>query len=425
LTRARPGPIIAAAARAASARAAAAMNAARIAESRRLWADHFGGRPALAALAPGRVNLVGEHVDYVGGTVLPMAIDRHVFVLAAPAAARVLRFRSAQLGRSWELPLDRAPGDLPAAPAPGVRLLASVVRELLRAGVPLAGADLLIDADLPAGAGLSSSAAVEVGVACALAHVAGAPWDPLAIADCCRRAEEEALAVRCGPMDQVAVACGRAGAALLLDCSAAPGALAPRAVPLPEAAAFVVLAGGPARQLAGTAYNDRRRSCELAFATLAHAGLVVSSLRDLHVDALPECRPLLDPVTYRRLQHVVGELPRAREMAAALAAGDLPTAGALMDASHASLATHYEVSTPWLDEAVARARRQPGCHGARLTGAGFGGCAIALVERAQLERFVRAMTAPGGAAGGGTLSGSTVNAFPVQAEAGARLLPPE
>jgi galactokinase len=402
LTSARAGPIIAAAAR-----AAAAMNAAGIAESRRRWADHFGGRPALAALSPGRVNLIGEHVDYVGGTVLPMAIDRHVAVLAAPNGSGVLRFRSTLLGLAWELPLDRAPGDLPAAP-PGVRLLDSVVRELLRAGLPLAGADLLIEADLRAGAGLSSSAAVEVGVARALAHAAGAPWHPLAMAACCRQAEEHALGVRCGPMDQVAAACGRAGAALLLDCGATT--LDPRPVPLPEAAAFVVLDGGPARQLAATEYNARRRSCETALAALGHAGLV-SSLRDLHAELLPECRPLLDPLTFRRLRHVVGELPRAREMAAALAAGDLPAAGALMNASHESLATLYEVSTPWLDEVTARARAQPACHGARLTGAGFGGCALALVERAHVERFVRAMAAGG------------AGAFEVRAEAGARILP--
>jgi galactokinase len=337
------------------------------------------------ALAPGRVNLIGEHVDYNDGRVLPLAIDRHVAVALAPRGDRRLVVHAVALKRRSSLDLDEL------RPPPRRRwdaAIAGVAWALGEAGIVVRGAELLIDADLPRGAGLSSSAALELAVARALVHAAGEPWDPLPMALRCVAAEQRFAGVPCGVMDQVASACGRRGHALLLDCRT----LGAESVPLPPQAAFVVMDSGVSRALAGSEYAARRASCERALAALRAVRPGLAALRDADEALLDRARGSLDETTLRRARHVLGELPRPDQLVAALAAGDLRAAGALLDDSQRSLATLYEVSCPELDALTALARRLPGCHGARLTGAGFGGCAIALVERPRLAEFLAALS---------------------------------
>jgi len=358
------------------------------------------------ALAPGRVNLIGEHVDYNDGWVLPLAIDRHVAVALAPRHDRKLVAHAATLQQSAEISLD----DLHAAGRPrwsGV--VAGVAWALREAGIEVGGAELLIDADLPQGAGLSSSAALELALARAFVHAAGATWEPLPMALACVAAERRFTGVPCGVMDQVASACGVAGHALLLDCRS----LAITPVPLPEAAAWVVMDSGVHRALADGAYAERRASCERALAVLRTLQPGLAALRDADEALLHRARPALDDATFRRASHVLAELPRPAQLVAALARGDLPAAGRLLNDSQRSLAELYAVSCPELDALTALARTLPGCHGARLTGAGFGGCAIALVQRSLLPDFLAGLAAQQPAQAG------TFPAFEARASGGA------
>ncbi len=339
--------------------------------------------PAVA-VAPGRVNLIGEHTDYNDGFVLPMAIDRGVGVAFRRRPDRVLRVRA--------MDLDAAPADIDLDALEPGRLegwgayVAGTAWALCKAGIPLPGADLAIHGDLPAGAGLSSSAAVEIAVARALCAAADAPWDAVAMALAARRVENEFVGVQSGIMDPFACAVCEQGHALLLDCRS----LAHEAVPIPASAAIVIMDTGIRRGLAGEAYNERVAACGRAVQAIRAEHPEVRALRDVTPTLLESVRDALDPVTYRRARHVVEENARPAAMAAALRAGDLPAAGALLRASHESLRDLYEVSGPALDLAVACAEAHPACYGARLTGAGFGGCAIALVDAGRVQDFIHA-----------------------------------
>ena len=306
------------------------------------------------ARAPGRVNLIGDHTDYTGGLVLPMAVDLGT---------------SVDLERGGELVrLTSDVEDEPAAVALTVeepstvsptwaRYVAGVVAELS----PAEGGHGTVTTTLPVGAGLSSSAALEVAVALALGFEGGA----LDLALLCQRAEQRASGVPCGVMDQLASAAGVEGHALLIDCRSLD--IAP--IALPDDAAVVVVHSGQSRTLAGSAYAERRAGCEAAAA-------VIGPLRDA---TLADVGRLDEPL--RSLaRHVVTENQRVVELAAALTAGDLASAGALMYGSHASLRDDFEVSTPVLDALVERLRATPGVHGARLTGGGFGGAVVALCD---------------------------------------------
>jgi galactokinase len=270
--------------------------------------------------APGRVNLIGEHTDYSGGLVLPVAIQLGI----------TLTFERA----------ERLELDSPFA--------AAVARELAGLGRPDIGISGTVDADLPQRAGLGSSGAFEVAVACALCEVAGFDVEPLELAQACRRAEQKATGVPSGILDQAASLLGRAGHALLLDC----GTLEHRWVPLPEDLEIVVLDSGERRSLGESGYGDRRRELE--------AG---------------------DP---RRVRHVRTENERVRKTVAALERGDARALGPLFAASHASLRDDYEVSTPALDSLV-DAAVEAGAFAARMTGGGFGGCIVALAEPSRAE----------------------------------------
>ncbi|CAN5891951.1 galactokinase [soil metagenome] len=328
-------------------------------------------RRLLTAIAPGRVNLIGDHTDTTGGLVLPMAIDRATTVTGRPGGDAVV-LRSVDEPEPATVPLDV--GD-PASVAPGwARYVAGVVAELR----PTNGFAGEVTTTLPVGAGLSSSAALEVAVALAL----GFDGPALDLARLAQRGEQRASGVPCGIMDQLASAAGRAGHALLIDCHA----LTVEPVPIPEGVEVRVVHSGQSRALAGSAYAERH-------AELAAAEEVVGPLRTI-VD-VAELHRIGDPMLARRARHVVTENARVHAFASALRSGDLTAAGRTMAASHASLRDDFEVSTPALDALVDRLTATPGVHGARLTGAGFGGCAVALAEPGSLQEGWAARAADG------------------------------
>jgi len=318
-------------------------------------------RALLAAWAPGRVNLIGEHTDYSGGLALPAAIELGVTVEVEEAAPEV-SLTSRQFGSAEPFAPDGG-----GAPASGwARYAQAVAAELQALGRPPVGLAGTVSSDLPAGAGLSSSAAVEVAVALALCAVADFELEPLELALACQRAELRAVGVPCGILDQAGSLLGRRGAAILLDC----GTLEHRLVPVPPEAALVVLESGVERRLEGSGYATRR-------AELEHALRLVGAERATELDLAD--LDGLDPLSLRRLRHVVTENARVRTFAAALEAGDLTAAGRLLLESHASLRDDYEVSTPELDELVLAAE-DAGAYGARLVGGGFGGAVLALTD---------------------------------------------
>ena len=328
------------------------------------FVERMGRPPDGIWAAPGRVNLIGEHTDYNDGFVLPAAIDRHVVVAAARRPDRKIRAWSAQEGD--------APDQRLGEPGPGggwAAYVGGVAWALGADGADLGGFDLVVDSDLPAGAGLSSSAALEAAVALALADLFEGPFDRKGLALAGQRAEAEIVGMPCGIMDQMAVLLGRAGHALFLDTRSLDAEL----VPLPPGLDLVVIDTRVARRLAAAPYAERRQACEAAAALLG-----VVALRDVSLPELEAAADRLGPVLFRRARHVVTENARVLALVAALAAGDPPPWDSLMAASHASLRDDFEVSCPELDLAVAKAV-ESGAVAARMTGAGFGGSAIALV----------------------------------------------
>jgi galactokinase len=360
-----------------------------------VFAQHFGGQPEAVAIAPGRVNLIGEDTDYNDGFVLPMAIDRHVAVAFAPRNNRVLRAYSSEFTQTRELALDaferRSAFEPERRSARGgwFGYVAGVAWAMLGTGQALRGADLAIVGDVPVGAGLSSSAALEMAVARALATLSNIRWDPRQAARFGQQAEHEFAGVACGIMDQLSVASAREGCALLIDCRS----LESRNVPIPPAARILVFDSGVRRELAASAYNDRRAACERVVAALRARHAWIHALRDVDDALLADVAGTLDPADVKRASHVIAENHRPAALADAFAAGHLERAGRLMMHSHASLRDLYEVSSPELDALVDLAIVQPGCTGARLTGAGFGGCAIALAEAGSVERVMSSVEA--------------------------------
>jgi galactokinase len=333
-------------------------------------------RSARTARAPGRVNLIGDHTDYTGGMVLPMAIDRETVVRVEPSDEPVVRLRS--LDEPGEAVVPLAVVDPERLTPTWARYVAGVVAEVR----PSHGVTGTVRSTVPVGAGLSSSAALEVAVALAL----GAPGDdPVALAEQCRRAEHRAVGVPSGIMDQLASAAGVAGAALMIDCHTRR--VTPAPLPPADEVEVVVVHSGQARTLAGSAYAERVAQCAAAEARIG----------PLRTAGLDDVTRLADPVVRARARHVVTENDRVRAFAAAMAAGDLVTAGRVMDASHASLATDYAVSTDVLDALCARLRATAGVFGARLTGAGFGGCVVALCRPGALGSLGWSVRAVAGA----------------------------
>jgi galactokinase len=346
------------------------------------FALRFPGPAPRVAVAPGRVNLIGEHTDYNDGFVLPMAIGRAAVLAFRPREDRVLRGHSVAFDETKELAIDalRAPGG-----NDWLSYVAGVLWAFASEGLRVRGLDVVVDGDVPIGAGLSSSAALEMATARALCAAAGEAFDPVRMAKLAQKAENRYVGMNCGIMDQFASGVCREGHALLLDCRS----LETRPVPVPGGAAVVVMDTGARRALAGSAYNDRRAACERVVAEIARTAPATRALRDVTEADLDAARHRLDPTDWKRASHVVPENRRPVEMAEALASGDLARAGRLMNDSHASLRDLYEVSCEELDLVTAIAREQPSCFGARMTGAGFGGCAVALVREDAAAEFCR------------------------------------
>ena len=320
--------------------------------------------------APGRVNLIGEHTDYNEGLVLPFAVDR-ACVVAARRAKTVL-VRSLDTGDAVEVEADGSADPATVRPSWG-RYVAGVVRELAALGREPAGIDAVRASDVPLGAGLSSSAALEVAVATALCDAAELQPDPRELAEACRRAEEVATGVPCGIMDQLASVCGRQGHALLVDCRS----LEIRPLALPGALGVLVVHSGTSRALDASGYADRRRECELLARRLG-----LRALRDATWGQVAD-----EPLG----RHVVGENARVLDAASALEDGDLERLGRLLRESHASLRDDFRISTPELD-ALVDELQDAGALGARLMGGGFGGCAVAVCEAARADEIARKAT---------------------------------
>lgn len=361
----------------------------RVANVLRAFEREFGRRPEGVADAPGRANLIGEHVDYNEGLVLPFAIERSVLVAWARRDADTVRARSLDDDETVEF---HARDVGRARHGSWSNYLRGVVDVLRRAGHDIGGIDLAVTGDVPVGAGLSSSAAIEVAVSGALRDAFGLRIDDVTLALLCQRAENEFVGVQSGIMDQFASTLARAGHALLLDCRS----LAHRHVPLAleRAGLAVVLAdSGVQRSLVASAYNERRRECEAAVAALRAAlGRPDITLRDASEADIARAR--LGGAIARRARHVVREIARVREAVTALERDDFAAVGRLMAASHASLRDDYEVSSAELDLLVELATRHDYVLGARLTGAGFGGCTINLVRADALAAFERDVIGP-------------------------------
>jgi galactokinase len=315
------------------------------------------------AVAPGRVNLMGDHTDYTGGFVLPMAVDRATTV-ELRRHGRAVELVSTDSPDAVVLDLTVSDSTPPGVPGWG-RYVAGVVAVLQ----PRQGGAGVVSTTVPIGAGLSSSSALTVAVALALGF-SGSARD---LARTCQRAEQLGSGVPGGIMDQLCAAAAVEGAALLIDCES----LDLRPVLLPTGAEVLVAHSGTARTLVGSAYADRRAECDRAAALLG----------PLRQRTVPAAETLADPLLVRRARHVITENQRVLECAAALEREDLARAGALMSESHRSLRDDFEVSTPALDALVAALEAAPGVHGARLTGAGFGGCVVALADAGTLARL--------------------------------------
>jgi galactokinase len=345
--------------------------------------ESFGREPEVVARAPGRVNLIGEHTDYNDGFVLPIAIDREVRVAVARGTSSHARLVAATLQRRSEFDvaaIEHDSGERWSNYERGVALM------LRREGFHVGGFDAVVEGDVPAGAGLSSSAAVEVATATALKALFGLDVDPVRLDLLCQRAENEFVGVNSGIMDQFISTFGRRDHALFLDCRS----LETRQVPIGGEAAgveIVIADTNVKRGLVDSEYNRRRAECEEAVRRLSVWLPGIKALRDVTPEELERYGAELPDVVRRRARHVVTEDARVLASVDALTAGDLVTFGRLMDASHASLRDDYEVTVPQLDAMVEVARAVPGVLGSRMTGAGFGGSTVSLVRRDAVARF--------------------------------------
>lgn len=345
----------------------------------RSFSTYFNANPQTVARAPGRVNLIGEHTDYNDGFVMPMAIDRAVWIVFAPRADSIVHIRSLDLRADAVFDLNSLKKGEGWA-----EYVKGVASELQKAGYRLCGLDAVMSGDVPRGAGLSSSAAVELAAACAFSQASGFAWNAVEMAKAAQRAENEWVGVNCGIMDQMASAASKAGCALFLDCRT----LEIQHAPLPRQTSVVILDTSTRRGLVDSAYNERRSQCEEAARWFG-----VKALRDVHADDLKRGAGKLSEVVMKRARHIVTENERVLNAAQAMRTGDVKRLGELFNASHASLRDNFEVTNEALNQIVECAQEQPSCYGARMTGAGFGGCAVALVEEGKTREFVDAVSA--------------------------------
>ncbi len=340
----------------------------------------FGEPPALVVRAPGRVNLIGEHTDYNDGYVMPLAIDRAVWIAARPRQDDYVTLWSMDFKQMAEFSLT----EIVKRENMWIEYVQGVAWALQEADCALKGWDGVIAGDVPIGAGLSSSAATELASARMFCAVAGVAWDGVEMAKLCQKVENQWVGVNTGIMDQMISANGVADHAVLIDCRW----LTLQPVPLPSGTAIVVLDTATRRELVTSEYNVRRQQCETA-ANFFN----VPALRDVTLPQLEAVKDLLDDVVYRRARHIVTENQRTLDAADAMRAGDAVTLGQLMYASHVSLRDDFEVSSDGLNLIVECAREHDACIGARMTGGGFGGCAVALVREDAAEDFAEKVAA--------------------------------
>lgn len=353
-----------------------------------IFKDRFGSYPHLQVRAPGRVNLLGEHVDYNEGPVLPAAIDRAVYLAGSTTNSNNVELYAPDIDEEIIFSLYNLASkqDLSGDPLPNWAYYpAGVAWALRESGRQVRGIQAVYTSDVPIGAGLSSSAAVEMAFAVAWQAMGGWAADPLTLALLCQKAENLYVGVSCGLMDQFASGHGVRDHVLLFDTRS----LEWEALPLPSGTMLVIADTRVRRDLANSAYNERRAACEKAVDLLRLDIPNIRSLRDVNPDDFRRlCHSL--PLEIRlRAEHVITEIQRVFLGAAALRSGDHDAFGELMFASHASLRDLYNVSTPELDALVAISRNNPACIGARLTGAGFGGCTINLIHQDLADNFIQ------------------------------------
>ncbi len=363
----------------------------------------FGSPPHAVVRAPGRVNLIGEHTDYNDGFVLPLAIDRAIWIALRPRDDGRVRVHSLDFDQTIEFALD----DLHAGSG-WAEYLKGVAWALQQTDRPVRAFEGVVAGDVPIGAGLSSSAAWELAAARAFSVVSGFAWEAAQMALLGQRAENQWVGVNCGIMDQMISAAGKADHALLIDCRS----LETQAVPLPPNTVVVVLDTATRRGLVDSAYNERRSQCEAAARFFG-----VKALRDVSLDQFEARADQLEAVTRRRARHVITENARTLQAAEMMRRGDPIGLGRLMNASHLSLRDDFEVSSHELNVMVDCANRQAGCYGARMTGAGFGGCAVALVRADAAEDFGRSVITEYQ-----TLTGRAPNVYVCRATNGAEIV---
>lgn len=348
------------------------------------FASRFASAPRIFR-APGRVNLIGEHTDYNDGFVLPAAIDLYTWTAIAPRADHQLHVFSENLNESAEIDLTAGapqPRDAWSDYVQGVAVM------LQKAGIALPGSDVVIHSNVPTGAGLSSSAALEVSVASALLASSGETLPLKEVAKLCQRAENEFVGARVGIMDQFASCFGSANHAILLDCRS----LEYQLLPLPAGVTMVICNTMVKHEHSGGEYNDRRAQCEEGVRILKQYYPGIKALRDVTLAQLESQRTeyrheRMPELIYRRCHHIVSENERVLRTVEALRKGDLKTVGACMAESHLSMKNDYEISCRELDIMVELAQKIPGLVGARMTGGGFGGCTINLVDNDSVEQF--------------------------------------
>ena len=355
-----------------------------------IYRENFGHPPAHIARAPGRVNLLGEHVDYNDGFVLPAAIDRATYIAFSPTDAPHSTLIAAdfdqQASFSAETLSNKTQPDTSPLPE-WAYYPAGVMWSLLEQGLSAPSINAVFASDVPRGSGLSSSASVEMAFMVAWQTLSDWELPAMERAQLGQKAENQYVGVNCGIMDQFASACGVENKLLLLDCRS----LKWETVPLPEHVSIVIADTTVRRKLTSGEYNTRRTACEEAARLLKQDLPDITSLRDVALDDFNRLAIKLPDEIEKRARHVVEEIGRSKQAKALLEAGDVESFGRLMNECHVSLRDLYEVSCPELDAMVETAQASAGCLGARLTGAGFGGCTVNLVLNENVDSFVNAL----------------------------------
>ncbi|MBS1157137.1 MAG: galactokinase [Proteobacteria bacterium] len=359
--------------------------------TRQVFADNFGYAPALSVQAPGRVNLIGEHTDYNDGFVLPCAIDYQTVISGSPRTDDTVRVIALDYGGA----MDTFRLDMPLLPnltMQWANYIRGVVKFLRARGYPLHGADLVVSGNVPQGAGLSSSASLEVATGQFFSALFNLDIDPTLLAQIGQQAENQFVGCNCGIMDQLISARGAAGHALLIDCRS----LETRPVAMPDDLAVMIVNSNIQRGLVGSEYNTRRQQCEAAARFFG-----VKALRDVDLATFKARSAEMDPIVARRARHIITDSQRAIDLAAALENGDRAAISALMAASHASMRDDFAITVPLVDflvEIVSDVVGQQG--GVRMTGGGFGGCIVALLPHNLVQPAREAIEARYAAASG-------------------------